>query len=162
MPNLLLSGAPGIGKTTSIGCLATELLLQAFPEITDPAAISEIGAQQDQAVCAEEAEFYAAGHAQADNTRRGGQYDDGRAASPAPHYGDIQQHDAVCNCVQFVVKNHRTDTEQMCVAKVCEAGQPAGDQQAGGDIGERGGDQQPAGDVPRDGPDQRTQCVPDL
>ncbi|OLY80846.1 Replication factor C subunit 4, partial [Smittium mucronatum] len=65
MPNLILSGAPGIGKTTSIGCLANELLLAAAGPND---SIAEI---------------------------RGRQYDDGGAAGPTPNYGDIQQLDTV-------------------------------------------------------------------
>ncbi|OMJ23103.1 Replication factor C subunit 2 [Smittium culicis] len=156
MPNLLLSGAPGIGKTTSIGCLATELLLQAFPEITDPAAISEMYKESVLELNA----------------------------------SDDRGIEVVRNKIKLFAQKKlsfmRPGMHKLIIldeADICEAGQPAGDQQAGGDRSERGGrvrarrhrgagvhcgrryaagDQQPAGNVPRDGPDKCAQCVPDL
>jgi replication factor C subunit 2/4 len=43
MPNVILSGAPGIGKTTSILCLAHELL---GPQYKD--AVLELNASDDR------------------------------------------------------------------------------------------------------------------
>jgi replication factor C subunit 2/4 len=43
MPNLILSGAPGIGKTTSILCLAHELLGEHYKE-----AVLELNASDDR------------------------------------------------------------------------------------------------------------------
>ncbi|KAI0220182.1 replication factor C subunit 4 [Massospora cicadina] len=45
MPNLLLSGAPGIGKTTSIVCLARELLKEHFSE-----CVLELNASDDRGI----------------------------------------------------------------------------------------------------------------
>ena len=45
MPNVIISGPPGTGKTTSIGCLAREMLGDAYSK-----AVLELNASDDRGI----------------------------------------------------------------------------------------------------------------
>lgn len=128
MPHVIISGMPGIGKTTSVLCLARQLLGDSYKEaVLELNASDERGRLQlpatecladatsryrccpesNQGIRAEEGHS-AARSTKASYPRRGRQHDLRRSASTPSNDGNIFIYHPLCIRMQSIEQDHRT------------------------------------------------------
>ena len=126
LPNVILCGPPGVGKTTCVWCMAKRMLADCAKDgVLELNASDERGievvrekiknfAQQKVVVPKGASLVGPCRHAQDHHPRRGGLDDRGRTASPADDNDRVQPHHTISPRLQRLRQDHRAHPVPLC------------------------------------------------